>query len=65
MHKTNALQVKGKVPPSFSYLETIDEEDYILDDQVGLFERKDYPHYSNVIKPHELPNEHQEAVFVQ
>ena len=52
MHKTDALQVKGKVPPSFSYLETIDEEDYILDDQVGLFERKDYPHYSNVIKPH-------------
>lgn len=57
LHKTNQLQVKANIPPSLSVLETIDEGEYVLNDQGTLYERKDYPHYYNVIQPHEIQAE--------
>ena len=64
MHKTNLLLVRDRIPPNLSVLETIDEGDYVSHDNGTDYDRKDYPHYSNVIKLHELPPENPRFVFV-
>lgn len=50
LHKSNLSLIRKGVPPSLSVLETVDEGDYVINDTGTLYERKDYPHYSNVIK---------------
>ncbi len=52
LHKSNLCLIKAGTPPELSVLETIDEGDFILNDSGTEFERKDYPHYSNVIPVH-------------
>jgi hypothetical protein len=55
LHKTNLLQVRACIPPNLSVLETIDEGDYIPNDDNTGYDRKDNPHHSNVILPQDLP----------
>jgi len=52
------------VPPNLSVLETVDEGNYILNDNGSEYVRKDYPHYSNVIKLHEMPVENRGFIFM-
>jgi hypothetical protein len=52
MHKTNLNLIRRGIPPNLSVLETIDEGDFLLNDNGTLYDRKDHPHYSNAIKLH-------------
>lgn len=49
MHKTNLALITKQIPPNLSVLETINEGDYVEDDQGQYYVKKDYPHYSNII----------------
>ena len=64
LHKTNLLLMKDRIPPNLSVLQTIDEGDFIESDDGALYERKTFPHYSNVIQLHELPIESKNPILL-
>lgn len=55
LHKINLQLIRQRIPPGLSVLETVDEGDYVPNDDGSKFVRKDYPHFSNTLKPTELP----------
>jgi hypothetical protein len=53
------LLIHRGIPPNLSVLETIDDGDYLKED-----EKKDFPHYSNVLQPIDLPSVMQQKVQI-
>ena len=63
LHKTNLLLIRDRIPPNLSVLETIDDGDFIPNDDHTGYERKDFPHYSNVILPEHLTPDNSKTLF--